>query len=232
MHEDACSESEGVGFMWIFCKESRMKCALMAVAWIIALCLSNAGVAQVSQDEPQETVGQIKEIYRGGACDFDEFTEAVLQFQKRRKERLVTAEQFAKLAEKPGAIILDARSELSYELLHIKNSVNVPYTNFATESLRKRIPYSSTTILIYCRNNIDNAAFDRIEKTSLRHLAFAKAPAAGLNLPVAVTLAVYGYENVWELDEIVDPDHCPLAFEWSDKATKIANEIGVTLKSP
>lgn len=39
-----------------------------------------------------------------------------------------------------------------------------------------------------------------------------KSPAGGLNIPTAVTLTSYGYKNVWELDEIVDPDNCPIEF--------------------
>ncbi len=41
----------------------------------------------------------------------------------------------------------------------------------------------------------------------------AKDFAAGLNIPTFVTLWVYGYENVVELNDVVDPAACPIEFE-------------------
>jgi hypothetical protein len=45
-----------------------------------------------------------------------------------------------------------------------------------------------------------------------------KAPKVALNVPTYITLMVYGYENIWQLDAVVDPNNTPLEFEskWPD----------------
>jgi hypothetical protein len=127
----------------------------------------------------------------------------------------------------PGTIILDARSELSFELLHVTGSINLPYTNFGMETLGKLIPDGSTKVLFYCRSNIANETFDRVELSAYSNYIVPKQRATGLNLPVAVTLFIYGYKNVWELDEIVDPEKSTIPFEWTPKYKRLANEIGL-----
>ena len=185
------------------------------------------GQAVYAQDEHDATKGntgsEAKAQYRGGACNFDEYTQAVLHVQKRRKERLLTAAEFAKQASVPGTIILDARSELSFELLHVTGSIDLPYTNFGIPNLEKIIPSESTKILIYCRNNIANESFSGVESSAYSQYIVPKERAVGLNVPVAVTLFIYGYKNVWELDEIVDPEKSPIEFEWTPKYKAIAN---------
>ena len=185
---------------------------------------------QIESEPLKITNTELSKEYRGGACNFDEFTKAVLEVQKRRKERLVTAEEFAKLAATPGTIVLDARSELSFELLRVRGSINLPYTNFGIKTLEELIPNESTKILIYCRNNIVNETFTRVESTVLSNRIVPKERAVGLNIPVAVSLFIYGYKNVWELDEIVDPDNCPIMFDWTPKFRKGAESIGVKIK--
>lgn len=203
-----------------------LKSALTAIPTVFVLLYAHVTAQSLDSTANQKTPAGLVGNYRGGACDFDEFTRAVLEVQKRRQSRLVTADQFAKIASEPGTVILDARSELSYELLHVKNSKNLPYTNMSAQTLRELIPRESTKILIYCRNNIAEGVFDRIHDQALRRYITPKAPAAGLNLPIAVTLFIYGYDNVWELDEIVDPDKCPISFEWTTKGKEIADSLG------
>ncbi len=103
--------------------------------------------------------------------------------------------------------------------------MNLPYTNFGRETLDKLIPNEYTKVLIYCRNNIENKAFQRIENQAYASYIVPKERAAGLNIPVAVTLYIYGYENVWELDEIVDPNDSPIVFEWTAKYREIEKEL-------
>ncbi len=191
---------------------------------LVVFVLAQTVQAQVGKGPLNVTPVELNTKYRGGACNFDQFTQAVLDVQKRRKERLLTAEEFAKLAATPGTVVLDARSERSFELLHAKGSINLPYTDFGIRNLEKIIPDESSKILIYCRNNISNESLERAELSLSRYIV-AKQPAAGLNLPVAVTLLIYGYKNVWELDEIVDPASSPIEFEWTPKYREIADSI-------
>ncbi len=201
-----------------------MRLYLLPSAISLIALFATTGFAQNTADADAGQSG-ITEQSKRGACNFDEFARAVVEVQKRRQQRLVDAKQFAKMAQEPGVMILDARSELSYELLHVKNSVNLPYTNFGRETLDKLIPSEYTKVLIYCRNNIENKAYQRVENQSYASYIVPKQRAAGLNIPVAVTLYIYGYENVWELDEIVDPDDSPIAFEWTAKYREIERQM-------
>ena len=202
----------------------------LSTAVLFVLLLAQTVAAQLAKEPSTSATAEGKEKQRGGACDFDRFTQAVLDVQKRRKERLLTAEEFAKLAAMPGTIVLDARSEGSFELLHVKGSINLPYTNFGMETLQKIIPNHASQILIYCRNNIKDETFERVEWASASNRIVPKMRASGLNLPVAVTLFIYGYENVNELDEIVAPDNCAIKFEWTQKYRDVADSIGLAAK--
>lgn len=59
------------------------------------------------------------------------------------------------------------------------------------------------TVLIYCNNNFtgDQKPFP------------SKRPAVALNIPTFVSLWAYGYRNVYELSELLDPADPRLAFE-------------------
>ena len=148
----------------------------------------------------------IQTLEQHGACDFDGFVEAVNAVQAIRKERLISAKRFAEMADEANTMVLDARGESDFAVLHVKGNKNLPFTSFGTKSLNELVPNKETRILIYCRNNLTNSAvrgfIPYIEKS---------AP-GGLNIPTAVTLYSYGYRNVWELDEIVDPEETPITF--------------------
>lgn len=141
-----------------------------------------------------------------GACDFSGFVDAVKQVQAVRQERLLTAQQFAELCKDPKVVVLDARGESDFAALHVKGSKNLPFTSIGIKSLRELIPDTDTKILIYCRNNLANDVVQNL-------LPFIeKSPAGGLNIPTSVTLRTYGYQDVWELDEVVDPNDSPIEF--------------------
>lgn len=160
-----------------------------------------------------------------GACDFDSFVKVANMVQHERAQRLLSAKQFVQMASEPGTVVLDARSESSFDLVRVKGSKNLPYTNFGEATLNKLIPTHQTKILIYCRNNLDSKSLEKLENHDDELIVTAltvKQPAAGLNVPVAITLRIYGYENVWELDEIVDPWNTPIPFEFTEKGQKAA----------
>lgn len=167
----------------------------LLLAFVLLAVPADFVMAQI--DEP---------LKRHAACDFDGFIESVKQVHAIRKERLLSARQFAEFSKERNTIILDARGESDFVVLHVKGSKNLPYTSFGLKSLRELIPDTETRILLYCRNNLANLSVESF-------LPFIeKSPAGGLNIPTAVTLYSYGYKNVWELDEIVDPNNCPIEF--------------------
>ncbi len=222
----------------------------IAFGFCMVACNSNLAAQQRSSQQapPVNQISPAVQLQpnakKTGACDFDSFVQVAQRVQKEREQRLLSAEQFAQMASEPGTVVLDARSEDSFELVRVKGSKNLPYTNFGEVTLGKLIPHRGTKILIYCRNNLENKALESLQKAlekwedhddeEVVTALTIKQPMGGLNIPVAITLRIYNYENVWELDEIVDPWNTPIPFEFTEKgqkAAKLANLELPTLKS-
>ena len=104
--------------------------------------------------------------------------------------------------------------------LHVKGSVNLPYTAFSQEALKRVVPNKTTRILIYCRNNLTH--IPRVQPDL--DLSWAKDQAAGLNIVTFITLYIYGYQDVWELDPVVNPDKSVIQFEGAQAATVRTDE--------
>jgi hypothetical protein len=133
---------------------------------------------------------------------FEEFAEHSAEVQKLRSERLLSEEQFLKLAAEPGTVVLDARSKDKYEQLHVKGAINLPYTDFTAEALAKVIPDKGTRVLIYCNNNFKDEP-----------QAFPSKMRVALNIPTFITLHSYGYTNVHELQPLLEVKTAKIPFE-------------------
>ena len=135
--------------------------------------------------------------------DMDGFLKVAQEAARHRATRRVTEEDFLKMSREPGTIVLDARSQKNFDLLHIRGAVNMSFPDIDIPTLEKRLPDKNARILIYCNNNFRNADGP-----------FApKSPAASLNLSTYVTLYQYGYRNVYELGPRLDPAESVLTFE-------------------
>jgi hypothetical protein len=134
--------------------------------------------------------------------DMNGHLRAANEAAEHRKTRRVTEDDFIKMSQEKGTIVLDARSKAKYDLLHIKGAINLSFPDITVESLKQTIPDKNTRILIYCNNNFQNA-----------EVPFpTKAPAAALNISTFITLYQYGYRNVYELAPRVDPAKSKLEF--------------------
>jgi len=124
---------------------------------------------------------------------------------KHREMRRVSEEEFIRMSQEPGTIVLDARSSRLYQFLHVKGAINLSFPDIAVDSLRQTIPDKNTRILIYCNNNFVGAT-----------VAFpTKAPSASLNLSTFIALYNYGYRNIYELGPLIDIKSAKLEFESS-----------------
>jgi UPF0176 protein len=93
-------------------------------------------------------------------------------FSMERKGRYVNAEEFNKLANDPGTIVVDMRNHYEYEVGHFDNAIEVPSDTFrdqlpmAAETLKEK---KDKNIIIYCTGGI------RCEKASayLLHKGFS-----------------------------------------------------------
>ena len=169
-----------------------MKHAVLAAAAALVLVFAPAangkgGAERGETLAPAETAAESQIDYAG----FRRLTETIEDYRDRR---IVSLAQFQAMAGEPATIILDARSALSFQAGHIEGAVNLPFSDFTSESLARVIGASNTRVLIYCNNNFSNDTAPVILKS--RPLA--------LNIPTFINLHGYGYENIYELGDVVD----------------------------
>ena len=136
------------------------------------------------------------------AIDYDEFLQLTVRLQPIREKHRVTEADFIKMASEENTIILDARSKIRYDRIHVKGAISMPFTEFTAERLAKVVPDKTTRILIYCNNNFDN------EPASLAR----KSRVVSLNVPTFINLHAYGYTHVYELGPLLDVNTTEIPF--------------------
>jgi phage shock protein E len=142
------------------------------------------------------------------AIDMDGYLLNSQRAAEHRASRLLTEDQFLKMAAELGTLVLDARSPEKYELLHVKGAINLSFPDITVESLKTVIPDKTTRVLIYCNNNFRNA-----------DAPFpSKLPTASLNLSTYIALYTYGYRNVYELGPLLDLNTSKLPFASNGKS--------------
>ncbi len=135
--------------------------------------------------------------------DYGAFLAGATNVADLRQGRRVTEDQFIQMAGDPSTLILDARSNDKFQMLHVKNARHLSLPDMTAEELAKVIPAKNTRVLIYCNNNFRNEpeAFP------------AKVAAAPLNIYTFNCLHSYGYTNVYELGPLIDIAATKLALE-------------------
>jgi len=132
--------------------------------------------------------------------DYPGFVELAAEVEQYREARRLPWEEFARQALADGAILLDARSETAFAQGHIEGAINLPLPDFTDQRLAEVIGSDKDRpIYIYCNNNF---ADDRVPVVT-------KRVQLALNIPTFINLYGYGYENVWELGDVIrmdDPD--------------------------
>ncbi len=127
--------------------------------------------------------------------DYAGFQDLTGEVHHLRSKRLLPFDKFMQQAASRGNLLLDARSEAAFREGHIKGAVNLPLPDFNAESLRETIGRNAgRVILIYCNNNFSNRR---------RPVPMKAAPLA-LNIQTFINLVGYGYQNVWELADVID----------------------------
>jgi phage shock protein E len=160
---------------------------------LLSLCLSTA-IAQAASPNPN--------------IDYTAFLKDAQRVEQVRASRRLSEADFLKAMNQPGVILLDARNPNRYAQRHIKGAINLDFTEFTAESLRRIIPNKDSKILIYCNNNFTGSPE-----------AFAmKAPPTSLNISTYVALTSYGYSNIYELAPTLDIATSKLAFDGTEVA--------------
>jgi rhodanese-related sulfurtransferase len=141
------------------------------------------------------------------AIDMSGYLLVSKEAAEHRESRRVTEDEFIRMSEEPGTIILDARSREKYDELHVRGAISLSFPDINIESLKATIPDRETRILIYCNNNFfgDESAFA------------SKIAVASLNLSTYIALYSYGYRNVYELAPFLDMKKAKITFEGSSR---------------
>jgi len=129
--------------------------------------------------------------------DYPGFVELAAKVESYREQRRLGWHEFAERARAEGAILLDARSETAFAQGHIEGAINLPLPDFTAERLAEVLGSDSARpVYIYCNNNF---ADDRVPVVT-------KKVELALNIPTFINLVGYGYENVWELADVIRTD--------------------------
>ncbi len=161
---------------------------------------------------------------------FSQFETLADSVEHYRENRLVSVQEFVAFSKEKNTVILDTRSKVFFEKKHVKGAINLPFADFTQENLEALIPNKNTRILIYCNNNFmleleENTGF-MIQDMSFASkegrpagvlserqmieifekeiaLKLPKVYTLALNIPTFINLFGYGYQNVYELHEMV-----------------------------
>lgn len=161
--------------------------------------------------------------YPSAKVSLTDFAVLIAEVAKDRDNRLLSLDDFLVEAQKPKTVVLDARSREMYMNRHLGGAINLPYTEFTSESLARLIPDPNTRILIYCNNNFDGDPDYFMGKglePVLAQLRGVEPRLLALNIPTHVTLRGYGYQNVYELDEMVVISDLRLQGMWEGISTE------------
>ncbi len=158
--------------------------------------------------------------FKKALVDFDAYEKVAAEAKKHRATRLVNVEQFLKMSNEKGTVILDTRSNAMYKGKHIKGAIHLDFTEFTAASLNALLPNNNTRILIYCNNNFDDKPLQltrpdyfatksvmpsiKFKDKKLTTLTKQSQLTLALNIPTYINLYGYGYKNVYELNELVN----------------------------
>src|ERR1700719_2654112 len=81
--------------------------------------------------------------------DYPGFLQNAETVGKLRDQRRVTEEEFIRMANEPGTIVFDARSDSKFAMFHIKGAKHLSLPDITAEELSKIIPDHSARVLIY-----------------------------------------------------------------------------------
>jgi hypothetical protein len=168
--------------------------------------------------------------YTKANVDFDYFETVTAEAKTHRLSRLVNYETFLEYSYESNTIILDTRSKMRYDKMHIKGAIHINFSDFTQDYLAEMIPDKNTRILIYCNNNfaqdnpliIQNFATKVIIPTSFKSIdtgqinLIPESKTLALNIPTYINLFGYGYQNVYELNELVSSSRPDLQLEGTD----------------
>jgi rhodanese-related sulfurtransferase len=152
--------------------------------------------------------------------NYSDLQELVDLVKPHREQRLVALDEFNQMKLDENTIILDARSKEMYDAKHVKGAIHLEFSEFTQETLDALTGGNRTKrILIYCNNNFitdeQQMLQDRyfMSKAARTPPPFMSELTLALNIPTYINLYGYGYQNVYELNELVVTSDPRIEFE-------------------
>jgi hypothetical protein len=186
---------------------------------IFSLYLAQLGHAQNSNNKKTMNA----HTYKKALVSYTDFKTLLLEAEKHREGRLIDFDEFLHAAKAKDVVVLDTRSAFRFNRKHLKGAINLNFSDFTQENLRRIIPDVQTKVLIYCNNNFEGDRVDFASKVSTpdrkpetQILSNRKPRMLALNVPTYITLFGYGYVNVFELDELVNIKDKRAVFEGTE----------------
>jgi hypothetical protein len=143
--------------------------------------------------------------------DYNGFLKSAAEVAQLRAKHRLSEEEFIRMSAEPGTVVLDARSDAKFAMLHVKGAKHLSFPDITAAELAKIIPATASRVLIYCNNNFENSP-----------IAFpSKTATASLNIHTFNTLYNYGYRNVYELGPLVDIKKTKLTLDGTLAAMKM-----------
>lgn len=165
---------------------------------------------------------QTGQSYEKALVSMDDYETLISELKEHRENNLISLDRLLEMQKDDNTIILDSRSRHLFDYKHVSGAINLPFTEFTMLNLRIVIPDTNTRIIIYCNNNFinDHIAFDsKVAPINTKRKSRSRVKGLipvgfedpnkdsimlALNIPTYINLYGYGYENVYELDELVD----------------------------
>jgi hypothetical protein len=187
-------------------------------ALLLVLVAANTGMAQ-NKNYPKARVS------------FEDYKALLADVEAHRASRLIDLDTFLEMSREPGVVILDTRSAFRFERIHLKGARHLSFPDFTQDNLSKVIASPGTKVLIYCNNNFEGNQIDFASKMAVsrpgpgrvvtsQFASQVKPMTLALNIPTYINLFGYGYQNVYELNELVKVDDPRISFEGSIVGSK------------
>jgi phage shock protein E len=165
------------------------------LALFAALCLP---ISTVAEEKPRDRLlpkgTSTNQVPDNPRIDMETHLKIAAEAAEHRKTHRLSEDDFLRISQEPGVVVLDCRSKEKFDELHIEGAVNMSFPDLTEEGLRERFPDKNVKLLIYCNNNFKNA---------LAAMPTKRVEVA-LNISTFITLYTYGYKNVWELGPYLD----------------------------
>jgi hypothetical protein len=161
--------------------------------------------------------------YPKALVDYADFKSLVQEVEFQRSNRLLSLDDFLRMSTEKNTVILDSRSDFRFNRKHLKGAIHLDFTDFTQDNLQQLIPDPNTRILIYCNNNFVGDPIDFASKIAsprnpieTQILSNRKPIMLALNIPTHINLFGYGYQTIYELDELVNVNDPRIQFEGTE----------------